>query len=217
MISVLFLVVGGVRTKGAFPNVFAGTEKLVRPAVAGEVDGTTIVGAYTGKDGTIYNGIVIGTQVWIDKNLSETQYNNGSAISLTTNSTTWTNAINTPTTASSCFYNNDLNNALIPTGNTNPLTGECYTFPSYYTYQKCGANEYLVQNISGSTITPGKVQKDSNLECWEFINVSTGLPNYPSQTLYTGNYFTGSNYVYDDCDECNAIHTIYMKFGTKNC
>ena len=191
--------------------------RLVRPAVAGEVDGTTIVGAYTGKDGTIYNGIVIGTQVWIDKNLSETQYNNGSAISLTTNSTTWTNAINTPTTASSCFYNNDLNNALIPTGNTNPLTGECYTFPSYYVYQKCGTNEYLVQNISGSTITPGEVQKDSNQDCWEFTNIATGLPNYPSQTIYTGNYFTGSNYVYNDCDECNAIHTIYMKFGTKNC
>jgi len=190
--------------------------RLVRPAVAGEVDGTTIVGAYTGKDGTIYDGIVIGTQVWIDKNLSESQYNNGSTISVQPFVQPWSTSLNQGTPLS-CFYDNDLNNALIPTGNTNPLTGECYTFPSYYVYQKCGTNEYLVQNVSGSTIIPGKVQKDSNQECWEFTNISTGLPNYPSQTLYTGNYFTGSNYVYDDCDECNAIHTIYMKFGTKNC
>jgi hypothetical protein len=191
--------------------------RLVRPAIAGEVNGAVIAGDYIGKDGTLYDGIVIGTQVWIDKNLSETQYNNGSTISLTTNPTTWGNAINSPTTASSCFYDNDPNNGVISSGNIDPLTGECYTFPSFYVYQKCGTSEYLVQNISGSTITPGEVQKDSNQDCWEFTNIATGLPNYPSQTLYTGNYFSGSNYVYNDCDECNAIHTIYMKFGTKNC
>ena len=67
------------------------------------------------------------------------------------------------------------------------------------------------------TITPGETQKDSNLDCWEFTNISTGLPNYPSQTIHTGNYFTGSNYVYEDCDKCNAIHTVYMRFGTTNC
>jgi len=191
--------------------------RLVRPAIAGEVNGAVIAGDYTGKDGTLYDSIVIGTQVWIDKNLSETQYNDGSVISFTINSTTWGNAINSPTTPTSCFYDNDPNNVVIPSGNIDPLTGECYTFPSYYIYQKCGTNEYLVQNISGSTITPGEVQKDSNQDCWEFTNIATGLPNYPSQTLFQGNYFSGSNYVYDNCDECNAIHTIYMKFGTKNC
>lgn len=191
--------------------------RLVRPAAAGEVNGATIVGAYTGNDGTIYNGIVIGTQVWIDKNLSETLYNDNSTISITTNSTAWSNTINSPVTASSCFYNNDSNNASIPTGNINPLTGECYTYPSYYVYQKCGTDQYLVQSISGSTTTPGKVQRDSNNDCWEFIGTPTGLPNYPTQTLYSGNYFSGSNHVYDNCAECNAIHTIYMKFGTKNC
>ena len=191
--------------------------RLVRPAIAGEVNGATIYGDYTGKDGTLYNSIVIGTQVWIDKNLSETQYNNGSAISLTTNSTTWANSSITPVKPTSCFYDNNPNNSSISNGNLNPLTGECYTFPSYYVYQKCGTNQYLLQTLSGSTFTPGEVQKDSNQDCWEFINISTGLTNYPSQTIYTGNYFSGSNYVYDNCDECNAIHTIYMKFGTKNC
>jgi hypothetical protein len=117
----------------------------------------------------------------------------------------------------SCFYDNNPNNASISNGNIDPLTGECYLPPNYYVYQKCGTDEYLVQNVSGSTTTSGEVQRDTNQGCWEFINIASGLPNYPSQTLYTGNYFTGSNYVYNDCDECNAIHTIYMKFGTKNC
>jgi hypothetical protein len=136
---------------------------------------------------------------------------------LTTNSTAWSTSSISPVKPTSCFYDNNPNNASIPIGNVNPLTGECFTFPTYYIYQKCGTDQYLVQSVSGSTTTPGKVQKDSNYDCWEFISTSTGLPNYPNQTLYTTNYFTGSNYVYDNCDECAAIHTIYMKFGTKNC
>ena len=191
--------------------------RLVRPALAGEVNGTTIYGDYIGKDGTIYDSIVIGTQVWIDKNLSETLYNDSSTITIENNPTIWGNSMISPVRALSCFYDNDSNNASISNGNIDPLTGECYPLPSYYVYQKCGTDEYLVQNVSGSTTTPGEVQRDSNQGCWEFTNIASGLPNYPSQTLYTGNYFTGSNYVYNDCDECNAIHTIYMKFGTKNC
>jgi hypothetical protein len=192
--------------------------RLVRPAAAGEANGATIAGAYTGNNGMLYDGIVIGTQVWIDKNLSETLYNNSSTISTTTNSTLWSNTINSPVTASSCFYNNDSNNNVISAGNIDPLTGECYTFPTYYVYQKCDSkSQYLVQSISGSTTTPGKVQRDSNNDCWEFISTSAGLPNYPNQINYLGNYFSGSNYIYDDCTDCSAIHTIYMKFGTKNC
>ena len=51
---------------------------------------------------------------------------------------------------------------------------------------------------------------------WSFFGTSTGIPTYP-HTYSATNYFSGSNYVYDDCDECEAIHTIYMTFGTKNC
>jgi hypothetical protein len=191
--------------------------RLVRPAAANEVSGSIISSAYTGNDGTSYDGIVIGTQVWINKNLSETQYNNGSSISLTTNPTAWSTSSISPVKPTSCFYDNNPNNASIPTGNVNPLTGECFTFPKYYTYQKCGTDQYLVQTVSGSTTIPGKVQKASNNTCWTFIETTNGLPNYPNQTLYNINYFSGSNYVYDNCDECTALQTIYVKFGTKNC
>ena len=191
--------------------------RLVRPAAANEVSGSIISSAYTGNDGTSYDGIVIGTQVWINKNLSETQYNNGSSISLTTNPTAWSTSSISPVKPTSCFYDNNPSNASIPTGNVNPLTGECFTFPTYYTYQKCGTDQYLVQTVSGSTTIPGKVQKASNGTCWTFIETTNGLPNYPNQTLYNINYFSGSNYIYDDCDECTALQTIYVKFETKNC
>jgi hypothetical protein len=63
------------------------------------------------------------------------------------------------------------------------------------------------------------VQKDSNNDCWSFVEFTNGNPNLPASatTNYTGNYFAGNNTVYPDCEECSAIHTIYMSFTTKNC
>ena len=30
-------------------------------------------------------------------------------------------------------------------------------------------------------------------------------------------YFENNPTVYNDCEECTAIHTIYLNFGSKNC
>jgi hypothetical protein len=198
-----------------FPKSYGCSIRLVRPAVTGEVNGMFIPDAYVGKNGTIYDGIVINDQVWIDKNLSETLYNNSAAITNTIPNSTWSST--TPlATATSCFYGNNSNNANILNGNVNPVTQECYTFPTYYVYQKCDGTEFISQTVSGSTTTVGKVQKDSNGDCWSFYQTSTGLPTF-TPAPYIGNYFSGSNVVYNNCSECEAIHTIYMKFGTKNC
>jgi hypothetical protein len=198
-----------------FPKSYGCSIRLVRPATTGETNGMFIPDAYVGKNGTMYDGIVINDQVWIDKNLSETLYNNGASITITIPNNTWSS---TPAvaTATSCYYDNNATNANILNGNINPVTQECYTFPTYYVYQKCDGTEFLVQTVSGSTTTVGDVQKDSNGDCWSFYQVSTGLPTF-TYTSYTGNYFSGSNVIYDNCNECEAIHTIYMKFGTKNC
>lgn len=198
-----------------FSKSYGCSIRLVRPTVAGETNGMFIPDAYTGKNGILYDGIVINDQVWITKNLSETLYNGGTLVSTTTSNTTWSL---TPATATStaCYYNNDATNANILNGNINSITQECYTFPTYYVYEKCDGSEFLVQPVSGSTTTIGKVLKDSNYDCWSFFGTSTGIPTYP-HTYSATNYFSGSNYVYDDCDECEAIHTIYMTFGTKNC
>jgi hypothetical protein len=171
--------------------------------------------AYTGKNGTLYDGIVINDQVWITKNLSETLYNGGTTVSTTTSNAIWSSTVPTAT-ATACYYNNDITNANILNGNINPVTQECYTFPTYYVYEKCDGSEFLVQPISGSTTTVGEALKDSNSDCWSFFETSTGIPTYP-HTYSPTNYFSGSNYVYSDCNECEAIHTIYMTFGTKNC
>jgi len=198
-----------------FPKSYGCSVRLVRPATTSETNGMFIPDAYTGKNGTLYDGIVINNQVWITKNLSETLYNDGTLVSTTTSNTTWSS---TPATATStaCYYNNNVTNANILNGNVNPVTQECYTFPTYYVYEKCDGSEFLVQPVPGATTIVGKVLKDSNYDCWSFFGTSTGIPTYP-HTYSATNYFLGSNYIYDDCDECEAIHTIYITFGTKNC
>jgi len=198
-----------------FPKNYGCSIRLVRPAATGETNGMFIPDAYLGKNGTLYDGIVINNQVWITKNLSETLYNDNTAVSNTTSNTIWDSTLTTAT-PTSCYYNNDITNANILNGNINPSSQECYTFPTYYVYEKCDGSEFLVQPVSGSTTIVGKVLKDSNYDCWSFFGTSTGIPTYP-HTYSATNYFSGSNYVYNNCNECEAIHTIYMKFGTKNC
>ncbi len=160
-----------------FSKSYGCSIRLVRPATTGETNGMFIPDAYVGKNGTLYDGIVINDQVWITKNLSETLYNNGATVSTTTSNTTWSSTSATAT-ATACYYNNDITNANILNGNVNPVSQECYTFPTYYVYEKCDGSEFLVQPVSGSTTTVGKVLKDSNYDCWSFFGTSTGLPTY---------------------------------------
>jgi uncharacterized protein (TIGR02145 family) len=204
-----------------FRNIYTKNEghsiRLVRPAEANEANGATIFDAYVGNDGKLYDGIVIGTQVWITKNLNETRYNNNTIIPSQSNPFSWSNSIFTgiPT---SCYYLNSSSYSSSLEGNINPATGECYQFPPLYIYQNCNTSELLIQTVSGSTTTPGKVQKSSDGTCWSFVEETTLNNNSYVASIYsTTNYFTGSNYVYNNCSECEAIHTIYMKFGTKNC
>lgn len=55
------------------------------------------------NDGNVYDTVVIGTQVWLAENLKTTKYNNGTAISLITDNTTWVGT----TTAAYSWYDND--------------------------------------------------------------------------------------------------------------
>ena len=193
--------------------------RLVRPALTTETNGQLLLNAYQGKDGTYYNGIVIGSKVWITKNLTETLYNNGTTVQFTTSTPSWNNSINTANPYV-CFYEDNSSNNVRIVGNINPLTNECYPYTSYYVYQNCSTGTYLIQTQIGNTTTPGKVQKDSNENCWKFIEVSIGIPDYPSSTIFgsfTTNYFASSPTVYNNCEECNAIHTLYLSFNTKPC
>jgi hypothetical protein len=87
----------------------------------------------------------------------------------------------------------------------------------WYIYRKCDGSAYLAQTEPGATTTPGEVQKANDLSCWEFIQVTEDNDDIIYQLYVEGNYFTENTTVYDDCQECSALHTIYMNFGTTNC
>lgn len=192
--------------------------RLCRPVETGETNGDFITDAYVDNNGTIYDGVVLGDYVWITKNLSDISYNDATSVVNMANTTNWFNATSTGDPYS-VYYDNNSNNTNILVGNYNTVTNECLEFPTYYVYRSCGSDRYIIQDASGSTTTPGDVQKDPNGDCWTFLEETNGNPNFPasSVTNYSGNYFSGSNVVYNDCEECQAIHTIYMSFNTKNC
>jgi hypothetical protein len=116
-----------------------------------------------------------------------------------------------------CYYNNSSLNANLPTGNVNPVTGRCYEYPTWYVYRKCGGTDLLIQTNSGSTTSPGRVQKADDYSCWEFVGEVQTNTDITYQLYIEGNYFENNPTVYVDCEECNEIHTIYMTFGSKNC
>jgi len=190
--------------------------RLVRPVEPGEVSGDLILDAYTGNDGTKYNGIVFGNQVWITVNLSETKYNDGSDITFQSDPNIWDNTLTTAEKFS-CYYNNQSVNVNLPTGNVDPITGLCYEYPKIYVYRKCDGSGFLAQTEPGPTITPGEVIRANDLVCWEFFAEYSSSPNIIFTEYYTGNYFDFNPTIYNSCEECNAIHTIYMTFNTKNC
>jgi len=203
--------------KNVYTKSYGFSIRLVRPAVAGEVDGSTVFNAYKGNDGKFYDGIVIGTQVWITKNLAEQNQNNGSLVpGGVVQANVWSTLLINNVPAHN-YYDNIFANTSSLDGNIDPVTGRCYEYPAFYIYQKCGGTETLIQEVSGSTLIPGKVQKAPDGTCWSFVEEVNTNPTINSSIYSLTNYFSGSNYVYDDCDECNAIHTIYTRFGTKNC
>ncbi len=191
--------------------------RLVRPATTGENNGDYLTDIYTGNNGLIYDGIVIGNQVWINKNLSETQYNNSGPIAEMQDPGVW-NLATVQSKDYRCYYNNDTNLTSSLAGNIDPNTGLCYEYPVFYIYQGCNNNNILVQTESGSSTTLGDIQKspiDGN--CYSLLEIRTDNPDLSANIFYEGNYFSGSSYIYSDCEECDAIHTVYMNFETKNC
>lgn len=64
---------------------------------------TTASASVTDGDGNTYRVIQIGTQYWLSENLRTTKYNDGTAIPLVTDGSTW-GALTSP---AYCWYNND--------------------------------------------------------------------------------------------------------------
>lgn len=100
-----------------YPLNFGFSVKLMRTVTANEFlldDGTYCI-PYIGNDGRSYKTVKIGTQVWIVENLAETQYRNGTPISIIEDDAEWL----ADTTGAMCYYDNDIDNALINSINEN--------------------------------------------------------------------------------------------------
>jgi uncharacterized protein (TIGR02145 family) len=80
--------------------------RSVSPSESSDDDGTIYTDDYTGNDGTKYDSVKIGNQIWINENLKETKYYDGTTIPRITDNTDWKN----DTTGARCEYNNDSSN-----------------------------------------------------------------------------------------------------------
>ncbi len=133
-------------------------------------------------DGNIYKTVTIGTQVWIAENLKTTNYNDGIAIPLVTDDTTWSNL----TTPGYCLYNNDSTyinpyaalynwytvntGKLCPTGWHMPTNAEWTT---------------LINYLGGESIAGGKLKETGTLN-WNPPN--TGATNESGFSALPGGY-----------------------------
>jgi len=96
-------------------KLFGANIRLVRTASIEEqalVDGTEIVDAYTGNDEKVYQGVKLGTQIWLKENLAETLYSDGTKIIECQSATVWA-ALTVPAL---CSYDNDLTNSIADKG-----------------------------------------------------------------------------------------------------
>jgi uncharacterized protein (TIGR02145 family) len=66
-------------------------------------DGQILENAYQDGDGNYYDGVRIGSLMWITKNLYTTKYQNGTDITNVTDNSAWSNL----TTGAYCYYSND--------------------------------------------------------------------------------------------------------------
>ena len=93
-------------------------------------------------DGNNYLTVTIGTQIWMAENLRTTKYNDGTAIPLVTDNTTWANL----TTPAYCWYNND--------AKTNGSTyGALYNWYSVNTKKLCPTGWHVPNDTEWTTLT----------------------------------------------------------------
>ncbi|MEK7718341.1 MAG: fibrobacter succinogenes major paralogous domain-containing protein, partial [Bacteroidota bacterium] len=164
-------------------NIRAYATNSVGTAYGSNLSFTTTAGSgstITDIDGNTYSSVTIGTQVWMDSNLKTTRFNDGTAIPLVTDNSTWT----WTSTPGYCWYNNAAANKntygalynwytvstliLCPTGWHVPSDAEWTTLTTYLggeslaggDLKETGTTHWLspntgATNASGFTAVPG--------------------------------------------------------------
>jgi uncharacterized protein (TIGR02145 family) len=139
-----------------------------------------------------YSEVVIGTQIWINKNLAVTKYADGSAIPNITDNTLWA----ADTTGAYCWYNND-------SATYKATYGGYYNYPAVINakglayLKRNGALdagwrvpadtdfEDLSTGLGGDTVSGGKL-KEAGTEHWNSPN--TGADNSSGFTAFGGGW-----------------------------
>lgn len=150
----------------------------------------------TDIDGNVYNTVTIGTQTWMKENLKVTKYNDGTAIPLLTDGTSWSSG-----TPGYCWYNNDQ----LTYGNT---YGALYNWHTVNTGNLCPTGWHVPTNdewttltnfLGGLSVAGGKLKEVGTVH-WNSPNEGatdeagfTALPgglrfNYNAKFNYIGSY-----------------------------
>jgi uncharacterized protein (TIGR02145 family) len=132
-------------------------------------------------DGNMYNTVTIGDQVWMKENLKTTRYNDGTAIPLVTDGTTFIHL----GSAAYCWYNNDEATYKNDYGalynqyavNTGKLCPAGWHVPSWEEFEK------LRDYLGGTSVAGGKL-KESGTAHWASPN--TGATNESGFTALPG-------------------------------
>ena len=155
----------------------------------GNQESFTTAGTVIDIDGNVYNTVTIGSQVWMAENLKTTKYNDGTAIPLVTDSTSWSNL----TTPGYCWYNND------EAGYKN-VYGALYNWFTVNTGKLCPIGWHvptdaewttLTDYLGGESVAGGKL-KETGTTHW--LSPNTGATNETGFTALPGGYRAGSGY-----------------------
>ncbi|ELR68730.1 hypothetical protein C900_05913 [Fulvivirga imtechensis AK7] len=144
-------------------------------------------GTVEDADGNIYSTVVIGTQNWMSENLKVTRYQNGDAIPVVTDQTTWYEL----TTGAMCYYDNDqtayedpygalYNGYVVTNGEVCPDGWHVPTKEDW---------ESLFESLGGKEVAGGKM-KEAGYDHWNSGNTeadnTSGFTALGAGSRYTG-------------------------------
>ena len=145
----------------------------------------------TDASGNIYGTVTIGTQVWMDKNLNTTKYNDGTPIANVTDAQTWWN---TTKSGAWCDYSNNASNgttygklynwyAVDNTATKVFSNGGKNICPVGWRVPSDGDWTILTNYLGGLTVSGGKL-KETGTTHW--LTPNTGATNSSSFTALPG-------------------------------
>ena len=151
----------------------------------------------TDVDGNTYRVVQIGNQVWMAENLRTARYNDGTAIPLVTNNSSWSN-LSTP---AYCWHENDKNQYAVPYGalynwytvNTGKLCPTGWHVPSDAEWTT------LTTFLGGTSVAGGKM-KQTGTARWRSPNTgatnSSGFSGVPGggRLNYVGTFYNMGYY-----------------------